>query len=1230
MSGPVWITPAGFLGTLSERRTISIPVVATGTAITYSLISGQLPTGVYLNPITGLLLGTPVSVTVDVSSTFVVRAKDSNDQVADRTFSFTTSGVDAPVWVTPQGILPIGLNGELYVINRQYVNYRLRAETDILVANNTLKYYIADNQGQLPPGLTLSQNGIIQGYVEDSLVLDSEASINGGYDTESYDQYPFEHNAIDLNNFDAANVFGQLDIINISPSNPCVIFTDGNHNLIDGQVVFIRLPVLELPAQSEPVELTDNNGGNGWYAKVNSANSIALFTDQSLTSSIDSTLFDQYSGGGQLVWGSASLGKPEFINKTYQFYVTVTDGIISTQRLFTIDVVDRNSLRVDNTLLSVDSEYVDSSAGYLLAPIWQSKYGDLLPDVYNLGSVRASRDQILTVYDYDPYPTDGPTVFNWTTLTVNPDIRLVADSGVGVSNLPTQNARGQNAIYFKDAEIIPVKGMQIRLSEYISGAEPTTYTITGVIKLSDSSGVLNIDQPLSQIIPDGRVFFAGTPSRRPVGLSLDPVNGNIYGKLAYQPAYSDSYRFTIQSVKINQQTADTTIFDSVGSNNVRIVGKRYFEGLTVSTTATMTTVVVDNLISEAKAQLPDPINYSGLTGDIILVGISDNVIYNDLLAVMGGTTYAFVYTETDDDPRWEYVGETVSSSQIYILTVLGEVFSSIEWISTSSLGSIRSGEISELAVKAVNTNTNYSITYELISGQLPDGLYLSTDGAIQGKITNTGQTYFDFATTTATFVGSISQNVLTVNTVTSGSIVAHQSISVDSIISTSTSTVNLTTATFIIAGAGNTWTVSDHNSIHVFEIVSPIDDGYADGTQFNVTNIGAGAYSIDSFSNPPISLTRGFTYYFNINASGHPFWIKDAYVTGLDNQYNSGITNNGAQSGIIIFTVPLDAPDTLYYICQFHGSMGSTLTINDLNTGTTSTYITTSSISVPTSMFNATTLSPYSYSNQLLTIDAGQTTVNQNYYFTIRASDAYRLSAVEREFYITVNTDTLTEYTRMYVKPFLTREKRNSYRDFVSDSLIFDPVLIYRPFDPEFGIQGQIKMLLETGIEKVDLDLYAEAMTQYFYRKRFYFGEVKSILAQDQSGNDVYEIIYVDIIDDQMIGSDYVGVSVENMKDQLEAITIDGNTVIVDERLQPKYMTTLDADTGVPLGFIKAVPICYTIPGGALKILSRINNAINTGQFNFNNYNFDTDRIVVETVKGTEQTGWLAYPTERR
>jgi hypothetical protein len=173
-------------------------------------------------------------------------------------------------------------------------------------------------------------------------------------------------------------------------------------------------------------------------------------------------------------------------------------------------------------------------------------------------------------------------------------------------------------------------------------------------------------------------------------------------------------------------------------------------------------------------------------------------------------------------------------------------------------------------------------------------------------------------------------------------------------------------------------------------------------------------------------------------------------------------------------------------------------------------------------------------------------------------------------------------------------------------------------------------MLLETGIEKVDINEYAKVMQDYFYRKRFYFGEVKSILAQDNNGNDIYEIIYVDIVDDQMIGKNGVGVSVANMQSQLEGITIDGDTILVDERLQPKYMTTLNPDTGVPLGFIKAVPLCYTIPGGSVKILSRISNALRTGAFSFNQFNFDTDRIVIETVKDTEETGWLFYPTDRR
>jgi hypothetical protein len=100
-------------------------------------------------------------------------------------------------------------------------------------------------------------------------------------------------------------------------------------------------------------------------------------------------------------------------------------------------------------------------------------------------------------------------------------------------------------------------------------------------------------------------------------------------------------------------------------------------------------------------------------------------------------------------------------------------------------------------------------------------------------------------------------------------------------------------------------------------------------TVYNVSTNGASNYVIDGNSNPTLTLVRGVTYTFNVNASGHPFWIKTVATTGTDNQYNDGVTNNGTQSGTITFVVANNAPSTLYYICQFHGMMVGTINIVD-------------------------------------------------------------------------------------------------------------------------------------------------------------------------------------------------------------------------------------------------------------------------------------------------------------
>jgi hypothetical protein len=96
---------------------------------------------------------------------------------------------------------------------------------------------------------------------------------------------------------------------------------------------------------------------------------------------------------------------------------------------------------------------------------------------------------------------------------------------------------------------------------------------------------------------------------------------------------------------------------------------------------------------------------------------------------------------------------------------------------------------------------------------------------------------------------------------------------------------------------------------------------------YQVVNAGAGSYTINGVSNPTITLVRGQTYFFTVNASGHPFWIKTAATTGTTDQYNTGVTGNGTAVGGITWTVPAGAPSALYYICQFHSAMQGTFTI---------------------------------------------------------------------------------------------------------------------------------------------------------------------------------------------------------------------------------------------------------------------------------------------------------------
>lgn len=109
------------------------------------------------------------------------------------------------------------------------------------------------------------------------------------------------------------------------------------------------------------------------------------------------------------------------------------------------------------------------------------------------------------------------------------------------------------------------------------------------------------------------------------------------------------------------------------------------------------------------------------------------------------------------------------------------------------------------------------------------------------------------------------------------------------------------------------------------------DASYAASGQWILGANGTSSYTFtgigvtDNTENPILYLARGRSYVFLNNSGGsHPFQIR---VSNGGAAYNDGVDNNGASSGSIAFTIPFNAPNTLFYQCTNHAGMGNTIVI---------------------------------------------------------------------------------------------------------------------------------------------------------------------------------------------------------------------------------------------------------------------------------------------------------------
>lgn len=128
--------------TKSYSTTLSVPGLVPPCA--WSVVSGDLPTGLSLNADSGIISGTPP---LTGTSTFTVRVRDSNSHSWTMRLSLTVAPlINIMTYYVPSGV--------------QHVSY----STTLVATGGTAPYTWSTISGNLPPGLSLNPGtGIISG-----------------------------------------------------------------------------------------------------------------------------------------------------------------------------------------------------------------------------------------------------------------------------------------------------------------------------------------------------------------------------------------------------------------------------------------------------------------------------------------------------------------------------------------------------------------------------------------------------------------------------------------------------------------------------------------------------------------------------------------------------------------------------------------------------------------------------------------------------------------------------------------------------------------------------------------------------------------------------------------------------------------------------------------------------------------------------------------------------------
>lgn len=601
----------------------------------------------------------------------------------------------------------------------------------------------------------------------------------------------------------------------------------------------------------------------------------------------------------------------------------------------------------------------------------------------------------------------------------------------------------------------------------------------------------------------------GTASITPPGLRLDGNTGELAGIVPYQPSVTREYKFTVKATRYT------------GPDNRTPITIKIFETVNSGATGTMSISGELRPITDVKiykdTNLPVLLNQTftikGTTYRIIQV--NDSNLSHDVIR-LSKPLVSFLAKDseyTDNILTGTATLNVADKRKTFTVKLLGEVDSTITWLSNSNLGIINANLTSVFNIEAVTSVPDAILRYSLISGRLPPGLRLALDGEIFGKVQQFGENYYR-----------------------------------------------------------SIW--KSNRTYNANDIVKVGNEKY----KCLITHVSAGTFLQDA--------AKWEDYEF-------------------------------AVSGLTTFDI------------------------------------------------------------SEVTFDGDTTSIDKIYTFTAQAEDRFGFSAVTRTFSINVNDPDDFTYSNLSVKPFLKQDQKFIYNSFVSDPIVFDPSVIYRPNDTEFGVQTQVKMLVYAGIETTDIAQYVAASAKNHRRKTFKFGQVRTAVAKlPGTNNTVYEVVYVEVIDpaDSPNGIVKNNINIKTKNHRIindtnydlrnnsfssvdpannrfrpitNSIKIDSDALQISENLQnkkyisnltnmrnniaavgvsdidflPLWMRTPQQNNIEALGYVPAVVLAYCKPGTGESLLLNVKNS----NFDFTQINFDVDRYVIDSTKGNSNEQYILF-----